>query len=204
MFYQPENRNKNLLPHDPFKAIVAPRPIGWISTLSDDGVANLAPYSFFNAVGGMPPMIMFSSEGYKDTAKNAAATGEFVFNYASKVLEDEMNHSSLPAPAGVSEFDHCLIERADCLIVSPPRVAKAYASLECRVTSILETVDVTGEKTGAVIVVGQVLGIHIDEAVIRDGRFDVTLADPVTRLGYLDFGYSHGLHEMPRPGWKKQ
>ena len=154
MFYKPENRDKNLLPHDPFKAIVAPRPIGWISTLSADGVANLAPYSFFNAVGGMPPMIMFSSEGFKDTAKNAAATGEFVFNYASRNLEDEMNHSSLPAPPGTSEFDHCSIERADCQIVSPPRVARAYASLECKVTSVLETVDVSGTKTGAVMVVG--------------------------------------------------
>ncbi|MEM9278209.1 MAG: flavin reductase family protein [Pseudomonadota bacterium] len=165
MFYQPENRDKQLLPHDPFKAIIAPRPIGWISTLSKEGIANLAPYSFFNAVGGVPPMIMFSSEGYKDTARNAVDSGEFVFNYASKSLENEMNATSIPAPTGVSEFDHCNIERAESNLVAPPRVAKAYASLECKVTTAVETEDINGQKTGAVIVIGQILGIHIDESV---------------------------------------
>lgn len=202
MFYEPENRDREILPHDPFKAIVAPRPIGWISTVSTKGIANLAPYSFFNAIGGIPPMIMFSSEGYKDTAQNAVDTGEFAFNYVSKHLEAQMNASSLPAPEGVSEFEHCEIEQAKCNLISPPRVAKAYAALECRVTNSIETVDVQGRKTGAVVVIGQVMGVHIDESVIQDGRFDVTLADPVTRLGYLDFGYSKELHELPRPGWE--
>ncbi|MEM9332277.1 MAG: flavin reductase family protein [Pseudomonadota bacterium] len=202
MFYQPENRDRQILPHDPIKAIIAPRPIGWISTLSTEGVENLAPYSFFNAVGGMPPMIMFSSEGYKDTARNAVETGEFVFNYASKHLENEMNASSLPAPSGVSEFDHCGIEKAKSELVTPPRVAKAYAALECKVTSHIETEDINGAKTGAVVVIGQVVGIHLDEAVIRDGRFDISLADPVSRLGYLDYGLTHELHEMQRPNWE--
>lgn len=201
MFYTPQSRDRSVLPHDPIKAIVAPRPIGWISTLSKDGVANLAPYSFFNAVGGMPPMLMFSSEGLKDSARNAAETGEFVFNYASKHLEEEMNASSLPAPSGVSEFEHLNIASTASKTVSPPRVANVCAAMECKVTSVIETVDVEGSKTGAVIVVGQVMGVYIDENFIRDGRFDVTLAKPVTRLGYLDFGYSDGLHELPRPGW---
>jgi len=201
LFYKPENLDRNILPHDPFKAIVAPRPIGWISTLSADGVANLAPYSFFNAVGGMPPMVIFSSEGYKDSASHAAASGEFVCNYVSRNLEEQMNETSTPAPPGISEFDHCGIEKGACQIVSPPRVAAAYAALECKVTGVVETQDIEGNKTGAVVIFGQVVGIHIDEAVIRDGRFDVSLADPVTRLGYLDFGYTDGLHELVRPTW---
>ena len=202
MFFKPHERDRDQLPHDPFKAIVAPRPIGWIATQSAAGIANLAPYSFFNAIGGMPPMVMFSSEGVKDSVRNASETGEFVCNYASRHLEEAMNFSSLPAPAGISEFEHCGIERAESTLVTPPRVAAAYAALECKVTGIIETVDVNGNKTGAVVVMGQVMGIHIDEAVIRDGRFDVELAQPVTRLGYLDFGLSHQLHEMPRPGWQ--
>lgn len=201
MFYKPEERDRQILPHDPIKAIVAPRPIGWISTLSSEGIANLAPYSFFNAVGGMPPMVMFSSEGEKDSVRNASQTGEFVCNYASKHLENEMNATSLPAPAGISEFEHCNIESGACEFISAPRVAEAYAALECKVTGIIETVDIEGKKTGAIVVIGQVVGVHIDERVIREGRFDVTLADPVTRLGYLDFARAHDLHEMPRPGW---
>ncbi|MDJ0612912.1 MAG: flavin reductase family protein [Rhizobiaceae bacterium] len=201
MFFTPHSRDKSILPHDPLKAIVAPRPIGWISSLSKEGIANLAPYSFFNAVGGMPPMLMFASEGVKDSARNAVETGEFVFNYASEHLEKEMNASSLPAPSGVSEFDHLGISAAESQTVAAPRVADACAALECKVTSVVETVDIDGNKTGAIMIIGQVTGVHIDEQYIRDGRFDVALAKPVTRLGYLDFGYSNGFHEMPRPGW---
>ena len=201
MFYTPDTLDRNVLPHDPFKAIVAPRPIGWISTLSAENVANLAPYSFFNAIGGMPPMIMFSSEGVKDTARNAIDSGEFVFNYVSKNLEEDMNNTSVPAPKGVSEFSHCGIERAESNLVSPPRVAKAYAALECKVTTVLELVDIGGAKTGAVTIVGQVVGVHISDEVIVNGRFDVTLANPVTRMGYLDFSYVSDIHEVPRPNW---
>lgn len=201
MYFTPETRDHSVLPHDPLKAIVAPRPIGWISTLSKDGIANLAPYSFFNAVGGMPPMLMFSSEGMKDSARNAAETGEFVFNYASEHLSDEMNGSSTPAPSGISEFDHLNIEKAASEIVAAPRVAAAHAALECKVTSVIETKDINGNKTGAVVILGQVMGIHINDAVVRNGRFDVELAKPLTRLGYLDFGLTEGLHEMPRPQW---
>ncbi len=201
MFFAPQERDRKLLPHDPFKAIVAPRPIGWISSLSSDGLANLAPYSFFNAVGGMPPMVMFASEGIKDSVRNAADTGEFVCNYVSKHLESEMNATSVAAPSGISEFEYCGIAPASCHVVAAPRVANACAALECKVTSIIETVDVEGVKTGAVVVMGQVMGVHLDEAVLRDGRFDISLADPVTRLGYLDFAGSHDLHEMPRPNW---
>jgi flavin reductase (DIM6/NTAB) family NADH-FMN oxidoreductase RutF len=146
-------------------------------------------------------MVMFSSEGVKDSVRNASQTGEFVCNYVSRNLEDDMNATSVPAPAGISEFDHCNIEKAPSNFVSPPRVAKAYAALECKVTGILETQDVNGDKTGAVLVMGQVMGIHIDEAVIKDGRFDVTLANPVTRMGYLDYSLASDIHQMPRPEW---
>lgn len=201
MFYTPDQRDPSL-PHDPLKAIVSPRPIGWISTLSEEGVANLAPYSFFNAVGGMPPMLMFASEGFKDSARNAAQTGEFVFNYVSKDLAHDMNNSSANAPSGVSEFEHYSIAKAESKIVKPPRVAKAKASMECKVTSVVETNDIEGNLTGAVIIIGQVVGVHIDDQMIRDGRFDVTLAEPVTRLGYMDFGLTTDLHEMLRPEFK--
>jgi flavin reductase (DIM6/NTAB) family NADH-FMN oxidoreductase RutF len=201
MFYVPENRDSSL-PHDPIKAIVAPRPIGWISTLSKDGIANLAPYSFFNAVGGNPPMLMFASEGFKDSARNAADTGEFVFNYASKSLSEQMNNSSSNAPSGVSEFDHYNIKKADSKIIAAPRVAEANAAMECKVTSVIETNDVEGNLTGAVIIIGQVVGVHIKDEVIRDGRFDVNLAEPVSRLGYMDFGLTCDLHEMLRPEFK--
>jgi flavin reductase (DIM6/NTAB) family NADH-FMN oxidoreductase RutF len=201
MFYVPENRDSSL-PHDPIKAIVAPRPIGWISTLSKDGIANLAPYSFFNAVGGNPPMLMFASEGFKDSARNAADTGEFVFNYASKSLSEQMNNSSSNAPSGVSEFDHYNIKKADSKIIAAPRVAEANAAMECKVTSVIETNDVEGNLTGAVIIIGQVVGVHIKDEVIRDGRFDVNLAEPISRLGYMDFGLTCDLHEMLRPEFK--
>ena len=201
MFYTPDNRDA-ALKYDPLKAIIAPRPIGWISTLSENGVANLAPYSFFNAVGGNPPMLMFASEGYKDTANNAAETKEFVFNYASKSLANEMNLSSANAPTGISEFDHYGIERAQSNLVAPPRVAAALAAMECKVVDVVETKDVEGQKTGAVIIIGQVVGVYIDDMVIRDGRFDVDAAQPLSRLGYMDYGLTDDIHEMLRPDWE--
>ena len=202
MFFTPENRDKSVLPHDPLKAIVAPRPIGWISSLSKEGIANLAPYSFFNSIGGAPPMLMFSSEGVKDSARNAIQSREFVCNYVGESMAEEMNATSVPAPEGISEFDHFGIGRANSELVAVPRVAKAVAALECKVTTVVELEDIHGTKTGAVTIIGQVVGVHIDASVIRDGRFDVNLAKPVSRLGYLDFGLTDGLHEMLRPDWK--
>ena len=204
MFFTPETRDRNLLPHDPLKAIVAPRPIGWISTLSKSGTANLAPYSFFNAVGGMPPILMFSSEGVKDSARNALETGEFVFNYPGQNLVEEMNASSVPAPSGISEFEYLDIASAESQTVAPPRVAEAHAALECKVTGHVELVDVNGDKTGAITIFGQVTGVYINDEVIKNGRFDVSIANPVTRLGYLDFGMTGKMFEMERPGFQGQ
>ena len=202
MFYQPENRDRELLPHDPLKAIVAPRPIGWISTLGKDGVANLSPYSFFNSVSGMPPLLMFSSVGLKDSARNASDTGEFVFNYVGQNTDKAMNESSVPCPPQVDEFEYLGLEKASCELVAAPRVAAAHAALECKVTEIIEPTDIDGNKTEMVMVIGQVVGVHIDPNVIRDGRFDVSLAQPVTRLGYLDFGTLGEMYEQVRPSWE--
>lgn len=200
MFYETARRDHGL-PHDPFKAIVAPRPIGWISSISASGAVNLAPYSFFNAVGGRPEQVMFSSETEKDSVANIRETGEFVANHVSAELAEAMNRTSVPAPHGVDEFEYAGIEKAPCRLVRPPRVALAHAALECRVTTILNLRDLDGRETGAIVVIGQVVGVHIDDAVLRDGIFDVTLARPVTRLGYMDFGGPDGYFSMIRPKW---
>jgi len=201
MFYTTD-KNDHGLPHNPFKAMVAPRPIGWISTLSKSGVTNLAPYSFFNAISANPDLVMFSSVTWKGSATNARDTGEFVCNYPGFDLAEQVNATSIDAPENVSEFEYFDIEPAPSKLVAPPRVAKAYAALECKVTEIFTPKDIDGNDTINVVVIGQVMGVYIDEKVIRDGRFDVSLARPVTRLGYMDFDGPNGLFEMFRPQWR--
>lgn len=205
MFYEPTRRDKDILPHDPLKAIAAPRPIGWISTLSETGVANLSPYSFFNAVSSDPDMVMFSSAGWKDSVTNAKATGEFVCNYVSEELASAMNQSSVTAPSDVDEFNFAQIEKADCRIVKPPRVAKAPSALECKVTKIIDLDRADGAKGTYVMVIGEIVGVHInDDFITADGRFDVAKARPVTRLGYRDYGAFGEIFEMIRPpNWRE-
>jgi len=199
MFYEP--RHGHGLPHDPSKAIVAPRPIGWISTLSRDGVPNLAPYSFFNMVSGKPFSVMFSSDRPKDSASNAVETGEFVANLASRELARQMNASSVDAPSEVSEFDYAGLEMAPSVLVKPPRVAAAPAALECRVSMAFHPKDAAGNEMESFIVMGEVVGVHIDDSHIRDGRFDAALAGNLARLGYFDFLAVGELFEMRRPKW---
>ncbi len=200
MFYEPTKRDKNVLPHDPLKAIAAPRPIGWISTLSEAGVANLSPYSFFNAVSSGPDMVMFSSAGWKDSATNARATGEFVCNYVSEELAAAMNQSSVTAPNEIDEFDFAQLEKAECRLVKAPRVAAAPAALECKVTNIVDLDRADGSKGTYVMVIGEVVGVHIADGFITDdGRFDTAKAKPVTRLGYRDYGAFGEMFEMIRP-----
>jgi len=199
MFYEP--RNGHGLPHDPAKAIVAPRPIGWISTLASDGTANLAPYSFFNMVSGKPVSVMFSSDRIKDSARNAVETGEFVANLASRDLARQMNASSVDAPPDVSEFGYAGLETAPCRLVRPPRVAAAPAALECRVSMAFHPRDAAGNEMESFIVMGEVVGVHIDDRYIRDGRFDAALAGNLARLGYFDFLSTDELFEMRRPKW---
>ncbi|MBR0681295.1 flavin reductase family protein [Roseomonas eburnea] len=197
MFYEP--RLGHGLPHDPFKAIIAPRPIGWISTLDAEGRPNLAPYSFFNAVHSRPPMLAFTSESMKHSAANAIATGEFVFNLCTRPLFEAMNVSSDALAAGVSEFEAAGLATAPGRVVKAPRVAAAPAALECRVVQSLQFQDVDGRALEGWIIIGQVVGVHIDDACIRDGRFDTAAAQPVARCGYRDYTTVTEMFEALRP-----
>lgn len=200
MFYETAKRDHGL-PHDPLKAIVAPRPIGWISSLSAQGVPNLAPYSFFNLIASRPDLVMFSSETEKDSLSNIRATGEFVVNHVGQHLAEAMNQTSVPAPNEVDEFDFAGIEAAPSRLVKPPRVAAAYAALECRLVEIHPLKDANGNAAQSIMTIGEIVGVHIDETVLRDGRFDVAKARPVTRLGYRDYARQGELFEMTRPDW---
>ena len=199
MFYEPNARDRTALPHDPFKAIVAPRPIGWISTVSAAGEVNLAPFSFFNAVSSNPPMVLFSTEGPKHSSANAEATGEFVCSLATYALKDRMNATSAPLGAGESEFDFAGLTPAPSRLVRPPRVAESPAALECRVVQVVRPVRLDGIVADNIIVIGQVVGVHIDEAYLVDGRFDLVKAGTITRAGYLDYLKAETVFTMARP-----
>src|SRR4051812_11457768 len=174
VFYEPDQRDRELLPHDPFKAFIAPRPIGWVSTLGPDGEVNLAPYSYFNAVCDRPPMLMFSSAGPKDSASFAGAGGEFVWNLATFALREPMNDTSATLPRGDSEFAHAGLQMAESRLVAPPRVAATPVALECKVAQVVELRDIDGEPASNIVVFGQVVGVHLDETYVVDGRFDLT------------------------------
>ncbi|MDB5414327.1 MAG: hypothetical protein JWR10_2662 [Rubritepida sp.] len=197
MFYEP--RLGHGLPHDPFKAIIAPRPIGWISTLDAEGRANLAPYSFFNAVHSKPPMLAFTSETMKHSAANAIASGEFVFNLCTRALFDAMNISSGALGRGESEFEAAGLETAPSRVVKAPRVAAAPAALECRVVHSMRFNDLDGSPLEGWMIIGQVVGVHIDETYIRDGRFDTAAAQPLARCGYRDYAAVTEMFEALRP-----
>jgi flavin reductase (DIM6/NTAB) family NADH-FMN oxidoreductase RutF len=200
MFYETGSRDNAALPHDPFKAIVAPRPIGWISTRALDGRINLAPYSFFNGFGGAPPIVGFSSDGgAKDSAAFARESGEFVANLATFALRDAMNATSAPLPRGENEFLHAGLTMAACRLVAAPRVKESPTSLECKVVEVVEIRDRSGARTGHVLILGEVVGFHIDDAFIRDGRFDVTLAKPLARCGYQDYSVVESVFSLARP-----
>jgi flavin reductase (DIM6/NTAB) family NADH-FMN oxidoreductase RutF len=195
VFYEPDKRDRDLLPHDPFKAFIAPRPIGWVSTVSASGAVNLAPYSYFNAVCDTPPTVMFSSMGPKDSMTFAHETGEFVWNMATWDLRESMNLSSADLPRGRSEFEHAGLELAPSRLVAPPRVAAAPVSLECKVTQVVQI-----EDGPNIVTFGRVVGVHLDEAAIVDGRVDLTRLKPIARCGYRgDYTVVDSLFEMLRP-----
>lgn len=201
MFYRP-GIDEHGLPHNPFKAVVAPRPIGWISTVDDNGRPNLAPYSFFNAIADSPPMVMYSSTGRKigldegkDSLANIRATGEFVANIVSFALKDRMNTSSGSYPAGEDEFARAGLTPLPCEVVRPPRVGEAPASLECRVWQIIE---LPGRAN--IMVIGEVVGVHINDAMIVEGKLDVTRYQPLARLGYRDYAAVTEVFSLKRPG----
>ena len=197
MFYEPTHGHG--LPHDPIKAIVAPRPIGWISTVDAEGRPNLAPYSYFNAISTDPPMVCFSSGGMKHSAVNARATGEFVYNLATQPLAREMNASSEAVPPEVDEFELTGLATAASRLVRPPRVAASPAAFECRVVTFMELTDIEGRGVDSYLVVGQVIGVHIDEAYLKAGRFDTAAAVPLGRCGYHDYTAVDEIFEMRRP-----
>jgi flavin reductase (DIM6/NTAB) family NADH-FMN oxidoreductase RutF len=200
IFYEPGARDRALLPHDPFKALVAPRPIGWVSTIAADGAVNLAPYSFFNAIGEAPPMLAFSSLGAKDSATFAREIPEFVWNLVTWELREAMNETSASLPRGRSEFERAGLEMEASQIVAPPRVAAARCSMECRVVHQLELRDLDGRPTDQHLVIGQVVGVHLDERAIVGEGVDTAALRPVARLGGpADYTVVSEIFRMRRP-----
>ncbi len=198
MFYD-AGSNRHGLPHDPFKAIVSPRPIGWIGTRAADGSLNLAPYSFFNAISDRPKLVMFSSSGYKDSVRNIEETGEFTASFASRNLSEAVNLTSVAAPHGESEFAIAGLTPVEGTLVRAPFVGEAFAALECRMTEILRPKGLDGTVSDSYVIFGEVVGIHIREEAIRDGRFDVATVRPLARLGYMDYCDGGDVFAMMRP-----
>ncbi len=199
MFYRPEDGHG--LPHNPFNAIVTPRPIGWISSRDGQGRDNLAPYSFFNAVAYVPPQVMFAStsakedvDGTKDSVANIRETGVFCVNVVEYAARDVMNVTSAQLPHGEDEFARAGIDKAQCQRIACARVANAPASLECRLTQIVQ---LPGEANFAVF--GEVVGVHMRDDCVVDGRFDVTRFQPLSRLGYRDYTVVRDVFELKRP-----
>jgi len=199
IFFEPHQRDKSLFPHDPFKALVVPRPIGWIATMSGKGELNLAPYSYFNAFSSNPPIVGFSSEGEKDSSTFAVETGEFVWSMATWDLRDPMNASAASLPRGESEFRHARLETAPSRLVKPPRVAASPAAFECKVTEMVKLKDLDGRDSGRRLVLGSVVGVHIDERFVRDGRVDSAAMRPIARGGYDEYSVVERVFSMPRP-----
>ena len=200
IFYEPAKRDRAALPHDPFKALVAPRPIGWVTTQSAAGAVNLAPYSFFNGFTSSPHLIGFSSEGLKDSVTFAAETREFVWNMATFSLRDAMNATSASLPRGDSEFLHAGLAMAASRLVKPPRVTQSPAAFECKVTQIINLINAAGGATDAHLVIGEVIGVHIDEKFIKNGMVDTAAMQPIARCGYHDYAVVDRVFSLKRPG----
>lgn len=193
---------------NPFKAVVAPRPIGWVTTIDRNGVVNLAPYSFFNAVSSDPPMVFYGANGThgadggeKDSLRNVRETGEFVCNLVTWDLRHQMNGTAAPAPHGIDEMDATGLAKLPSRLVKPPRVAGSPAHMECKLHQLLELPADPKSGKRNVMVIGRVVAIHIDDAYIVNGRFDTVRAQPVARLGYMDYAVVKESFEINRPGW---
>ena len=197
MFYDAV-KNDHGFQYDPFKALVAPRPIGWISTVSAAGVANLAPYSFFNAMSDNPHYVAFGACKAKDSQANIEATGEFAVNLATWDLREAMNASSATVNPDVDEFDLAGLAKAPCRLIKPSRVAESPVCLECRLFKIVGLPDDAGAEPYAVII-GRVVGIHIDDRFIQDGRVDTAAMRPIARMGYSEYATVTEAWRMRRP-----
>ena len=180
-FYQPAQGHG--LPHDPFNAIVGPRPIGWISSQDAHGGLNLAPYSFFNAFNYTPPIIGFASIGAKDSLRNIRQTGEFCWNLATRPLAEQMNQSCAAVPPDVSEFALTGLATAASRQVAVPRVAASPVSFECRMTQIVQLQGIDGSAIETWLVLGEVVGVHIAQHLLKDGIYDTAVAQPILRGG---------------------
>ena len=180
-YYEPAQGHG--LAHDPLNAIIAPRPIGWISTCDGQGRLNLAPYSFFNAFNYRPPIIGFSSVGWKDSVRNIAETGEFAWNLATRALAEAVNETSAALPHGVSEFERAGLTPAPSRRIAAPRVGESPVSFECRMTQTLRLQDQAGGELDTWLVLGEVVGVHIDQTLIKDGLYDTAAAHPIQRCG---------------------
>ena len=201
-FYEPAQGHR--LKHDPLNAIIAPRPIGWISSISAAGQVNLAPYSFFNAFNYTPPVIGFASLGWKDTVANVAATREFCWNLATRALADAMNLTCAPAPHGTDEFNVAGLTHQPSRLVRPPRVQQSPVNFECRLTQIVQLQQADGAKIQTWLVLGEVVAVHIDRALVETGIYETASAHPILRCGrsgdYVEVT-GDALFEMRRPGW---
>jgi flavin reductase (DIM6/NTAB) family NADH-FMN oxidoreductase RutF len=195
MFYEVAKNNHGL-PLDPFYALVGPRPIGWISTLSQDGIANLAPYSFYNAFAHNPHYVAFGSGGFKNTIQNITDTGEFAVNLATYDLREAMNITS--ANVGGDEFALAGLEKAPCRLIAPPRVALSPVCLECRHFKTIELPNDAGVVADW-LVIGKVIAIHIEDRFIEDGRVNTAAMKPIARLGYAEYATVEEVWKMRRP-----
>lgn len=199
MFYEPEKRDRRLLPYDPFKAIVAPRPIGWITSISSQGEVNLAPYSFFNGINSRPNLVMFASEGRKDSVAFIEETREFVCNLATWDLREQMNRTSAPFPRGINEMERAGLTPAPSHLVKPPRVAASPCALECKLISVVPMQTFDGKPVDCHVVFGQVVGVHIDDRYIVNGLLDTAAMKPIARCGYDQYAAVDSVFAMTRP-----
>jgi flavin reductase (DIM6/NTAB) family NADH-FMN oxidoreductase RutF len=199
-FYQPKNGHG--LKHDPFNAIVAPRPIGWISSRDKNGNVNLAPYSFFNGFNYIPPIVGFSSTSWKDTVANIQDTGEFVWNLATRDLANQMNATAAHVARDVDEFKLAGLTEVPCQFVNVPRVGESPVAFECKLTQIIQLQGADGNKVNAWLTLGEVVGVYIDKSLIKDGVYQTAMAHPIVRAGrrgdYFEIKQD-AMFEMPRP-----
>jgi len=201
-FYRPADGHG--LAHDPFNAIVGPRPIGWISTADAAGHANLAPYSFFNAVSYVPPLVAFASIGWKDTVANVEATGAFCWNLATRSLAEAMNLTCAPAPPDVDEFEVAGLTKAPGKVVAAPRVLESPVNFECLRADVIRLKGADGREADVWLVVGEVVGVHIDQAALDGGAYRTADQRPILRAGgaadYFEIA-PEAAFRMRRPGW---
>ena len=206
MFYEPKKGYPLL--HNPFNALVFPRPIGWISSLSKTGIANLAPYSFFNAIAYVPPQVMFSATayhnqgGFKDSVANILATKEFVINLATKKLKQQVVQSSIDAPNDIDEFKLMKLKKRKSKIVKPPSVAESPVNLECRLLKKIDLKTTSKNKNQNKMIIGEVVGIYIDNKFIKNNKINSLAMRAISRMGYAEYSEVDSKFLMERPKWK--